>query len=163
MLIILYLISLIGIFLFAIQFGAALIQILFHLVNIIINFVILVFDLTIQGISFVLFHLTDKSIRFAEQTSVLINDPPSINNFSINDSINNSSINSSINNSSINNSSISKQQRSVNNNDIIFLRDHYFFADEDLFIKYLDNNNEDEKDIIKNQIINSHYFNLNKS
>ena len=148
MLIVLYLISLIGIFLFAIQFGAALIQILFHLVNIIINFVILVFDLTIQGVSFILFYLTDKSIHFAEQTSVLINDP--------------SSINSSINSSSIN-SSINKKQRSVNNNDIIFLRDHYFFADENLFIKYLDSNNEDEKDIIKNQIINSHYFNLNKS
>lgn len=142
MLIILYLISLIGIFLFAIQFGAVLIQILFHLANIIINFVILVFDLTIQGVSFILFHLTDKSIRFAEQTSVLINDPPSINSSSINEQ---------------------QKQRSVNNNDIIFLRDHYFFADEDLFIKYLDSNNEDEKDIIKNQIINSHYFNLNKS
>lgn len=156
MLIILYLIALIGIFLFAIQFGAALIQILFHLVNIIINFVILAVDLTIQGVSFVLFHLTDKSIRFAEQTSVLINDPPSINNFSINDSINSSSINDySINER--------QKQRSTNNNDIIFLRDHYFFADEDLFIKYLDSNNEDEKDTIKNQIINSHYFNLNKS
>lgn len=148
MLIMIYLISFFGIIFMLLKFGAVLIQIALHLINIVVAFGLLVIDLASRFIVWLIEIVTFGFIKITETTiSASEINAPDFEDVQRNREIQ---------------SRIARRENISFREELDALKARYFLADARLFQKYFDNKHDSTKlATIKTEIINSHYFNLN--